>query len=137
MRRALVYGLIATAVVAVVGGIIGLIVAGGPGLVSALIGAALTAVFMGFTTLSIVIADRATKGKTIGAAYFGIIMGVWVLKFVIFIVVLLAIRGQDWVNPYVFFFSVIAAVICSLVADAVALVGARVPYVDVELPGQS
>ena len=136
VRRALVFGSILTLAIAVVGSVIGYLVSGTAGLLSALVGAGLTAVFMGFTALSVVLADRATRNKPGSMLYFGIILGMWALKFVVFIAILLLVRGQEWMNPWVFFVAVIAAVIGSLVADVIALAGARVPYVgDIELPG--
>ena len=48
------------------------------------------------------------------------------------------LRGQAWLDPTVFFVTVIVAVIGSLVLDSVAVARTRVPYVsDVELPGES
>jgi len=136
LKRALFYGAIVTAAIAVVGCLVGYLVSGAGGLVSALIGAGLTALFMGVTALSIVIASAATRGKPGSPLYYGIITGMWLLKFVLFITILLAVRSQAWVNPYVFFAAMVAAVTGSLVADAIALLGARVPYVgDIELPG--
>ena len=136
LRRALVYGAALTVVIAIVGSVVGYLVAGIPGLVSALIGTGLTALFMGFTTLSILIAERATKRTPSSMKYFSIVLGVWALKFVVFIAILLLLRGQDWVNPYVFFVAVIAAVAGSLITDIVAFAGARVPYAgDIERPG--
>jgi hypothetical protein len=136
LTRALAFGGILTLAVAVVGSVIGYLVDGTGGLLSALVGAALTALFMGFTALSIVLASRATRDRPSSMLYFGIVLGVWLLKFAVFITVLLLVRGQDWMNPYVFFVAVIAAVIGSLVADMVALAGARVPYAaGVEPPG--
>ena len=128
LRRALVYGAALTVVIAIAGSVVGYLVAGIPGLVSALIGTGLTALFMGFTTLSILIAERATKRTPSSMKYFSIVLGVWALKFVVFIAILLLLRGQDWVNPYVFFVAVIAAVAGSLITDIVAFAGARVPY---------
>lgn len=136
VKRALFYGGIVTVAVALVGSVVGYLVAGFGGVASALIGAGLTAVFMGVTALSIVVAASATRNRPGSMLYFGIILGMWLLKFVVFITILLLLRGQPWVSPYVFFFAMIAAVIGSLAADVVALVGARVPYVgDIELPG--
>lgn len=136
LTRALVYGTILTVAIAIVGSVVGYLVAGTGGLASALVGAGLTALFMGFTALSIVLAARATRGNPGSPVYFGIVVGMWLLKFVVFITVMLAVRGQDWMNPTVFFFAVIAAVIGSLIADVVALQGARVPYTgDMEPPG--
>jgi hypothetical protein len=137
LTRALRYGGFVALTVAVVAGGIGLIVAGVPGLLGGLGGAALSAVFLGLTAASMLVAGRLTKGDTSGPAFFGIVLGVWALKFIVFIVVALLFRGQAVVDPYVFFFSVIAAVLGSLIADIVAFVRTRVPYVsDVVLPGE-
>ncbi len=138
LARALVYGGILTVAIAVVGSIAGYLVAGVPGLLSALIGAGLTALFMGFTALSILLAARVTKGEASSTLFFGIVLGVWLLKFVVFIIILVLLRNQPFIEPLVMFFSILAAVIGSLVVDVVAYVGARVPYVgDVTLPGDA
>ena len=70
LGRALAYGAILTIAIAVVGSIIGFLVAGSPGLISALIGAGLTALFMGFTAGSIVLASRATNGDPSSTLFF-------------------------------------------------------------------
>jgi hypothetical protein len=134
--RALVYGAIVIFAIALVGSVVGFLVAGWPGVLSALAGAGVTALFMGFTTLSVIIADRSTRESTSpsNSRYFAIVIGMWGLKFVLFIVILVAVSGQAWLSPYVFLFVLIAAVIGSLVVDMIALQGARVPYVgDVDL----
>ncbi len=136
--RALVFGAVLTVGFAVVGSLIGFLVAGSSGILSALTGAGLTALFMGVTALSVVLASRATRDKPSSGLYFGIVLGMWVIKFVAFVALLLLVRGQQWMNPYVFFVAVVAAVIGSLLADVVALKGARVPYVgDIELPSST
>ena len=135
MRRALVFGAILTVSIAVLGSIVGLLVAGVPGLLSALIGAGLTALFMGFTAASILLAVRVTKGEPSTTLFFGIILGAWLLKLIVFIVIMLSLRSADFLQPMVLFVSILAAVIGSLAADVIAFIGAREPYVDVELPG--
>ena len=135
LARALVYGGILTVVIAVVGSIVGYLVAGGPGLVSALIGAGLTALFMAFTALSILLAASVTKGEASSVLFFGIVLGVWLLKFVVFIVILVLLRNQPFIDPLVMLVSIISAVVGSLIVDVIAYVGARVPYVEVPLPG--
>lgn len=137
LTRALVYGAVLTAVIAVLGSAIGYVVAGMPGLVSALIGAGLTAIFMAFTAVSILLASRATTDDPSSTLFFGIVLGAWLLKFIVFIAILLVLRAQPFLEPVVFFFAIIAAVIGSLVVDVLAFVRARVPYVDVTLPGDS
>lgn len=135
LARALVYGAILTIGIAIVGSIIGWLVAGGPGLVSALIGAGLTALFMGFTAGSIILAAKATKSDPSSVLFFAIVLGAWLLKFVVFISILLLLRNATFVQPLVMFFSILAAVIGSLTVDVIAFVRSREPYVDVALPG--
>lgn len=135
LRRALIYGLILAVVIAVLGSAIGYLVAGQSGLLSALIGAGVTALFMGFTAASILIASRVTAGEPTSVLFFGIILGTWLLKFVVFIAIILSLRDQPFLEPRVLFFSILAAVIGSLIVDVVAFLTSRVPYVgDVELP---
>jgi hypothetical protein len=136
LTRALRYGAVFAVAVAIVAGSIGLLVAGAPGLIGGLLGAALAAVFLGLTAVSFLIAGRVAKGDSTNPVFFGIVVGVWLLKLIVFIVVEVLLRGQPWFNPWVFFCAVVVVVIGSLVLDAVAMYRARVPYVDVTLPGQ-
>jgi len=135
LARALRYGGVLTIAIAVVGSILGWLYAQERGLVSALIGAVITALFMAFTTVSIMIAGRVTKDDSSSVLFFGIVLGAWLLKFVVFIVILVLLRTQPFVEPIVMFLSILAAVIGSLVVDVLAFVRSRVPYVDVKLPG--
>lgn len=134
IRRALRYGIILTVALLVGGGVIGFLVGGGLGLVSALVGAGVAAVFMGLTTVSFLVAGRLGRLPEGIAVYYGIILGTFVLKFIIFIVLIIWLRGQHWLNPTVFGFTVIAAVLGTLIVDILALQRGRVTYVDVALP---
>lgn len=135
LRKALLYGAASTLIVAVLGSALGYFTAGPDGVITALVGAGLAAVFMGLTAASILLAGRLVKGGPASAAYYGIVLGVWSLKLVLFLLLALAIRDQPWLNAYIFFWVVIAAVIGSLIADALALQRSRVPYVgDIDLP---
>lgn len=134
LRTALVYGAVLAAAIAVLGSVLGYLVAGTDGLYSALIGAGITALFMAFTAVSIIIAQRVTRDQPSIALFFGVILGAWFLKFVVFIVLVVLLRGAPFLDPMVFFVSVLAAVIGSLVVDMLAYVRSRTPYVDVELP---
>ncbi len=136
LRTALIYGAVLAVVIAGLGSLIGFLVAGTNGLVSALIGAALTALFMAFTAVSIMVAQRVTRDEPSIALFFGVILGAWFLKFVVFIVIVVLLRGAPFLDPMVFFVAVLAAVIGSLVVDMLAYVRSRTPYVDVELPGE-
>jgi hypothetical protein len=137
LRLALRYGAIFALVVAIGAGSVGVLVAGLPGLIGGLLGAALAAVFLGLTAVSFLIAGRTAKGDSTSPAFFGIVIGAWLLKLIVFVVVEVLLRGQPWFDPLVFFFAVVIVVIGSLVLDAVAMYRARVPYVDVALPGET
>jgi len=133
-RRALIWGAIATAVIAVAGGAIGYAVAGSNGLFSALAGAALAFVFMGLTAGTILLANRWTGDQLFAPIFFAVVLGGWLLKLVLFIIVLIVLRGAPWIQPQVFFFAVVASVVTSLAIDAIAMIRTRAPYVDVALP---
>ncbi|HEX4442668.1 MAG TPA: hypothetical protein VHZ81_03775 [Galbitalea sp.] len=135
IRRAIRYGIVLTVAVLVIGGIVGYLVGGIPGLVSALVGTALTAVFMGLTAVSFVVASRVAKLPEGIGVYYGIILGTFLLKLIVFLVLVFSFRGASWLNPTVFGFTVIAAVLGTLVVDGLAVARTRVPYVDVSLPG--
>jgi hypothetical protein len=135
--RALLYGAIVAVVCGAAGGIIGYLVSGGPGLAGGLLGAALSAVFLGLTTVSVLIGRRITRDDPTNPIFFAVVLGALGLKFVVFLVFMIWLRGQTWLDLGVFALTTIAAVILSLIGDAVALGRARVPYVsDVRLPGE-
>ena len=137
LRTTLVWSAVLTGILAVAGALIGYLVGGLDGLWSALVGVLLAAVFLGMTAGSILIAGRA-QGPDRVTLFFGIVVGAWVLKLLVFVVVLLLLRGQPWVQGGVFLVAVIVSVLASLVVDAVVLSRARVPYTgDVALPASS
>ena len=138
LKRILAYGGILAIAIAVVGSVIGLIVAGGVGLVSALIGTIMAVVFLGITAASIVVATKVAKGDLLSVAFFGIVMGAWLLKFVVFIVLIVLLKDQPWIQTQVLFFTVVVAVIGTLVVDVVVVARSRLPYVsDISLPPEA
>jgi hypothetical protein len=135
LRTVLVWSGTVTAVLAVVGAVVGYLVAGSTGLWSALVGVLVAAVFLGITGASILIANRWYGQELYVPFFFAIVLGGWILKFIVFIVALLVLRDQPWVQPTVFFVAVVMSVLASLVVDVVVLLRMRVPHVsDVELP---
>ncbi len=137
LKRAALYGALLALAIAVIGGVIGFAVDGMPGLLGALVGAAMTAVFLGLTALTILAAVSVSKGELFSPLFFGIVMGGWLLKLVIFLVLVILLGGQDFLNPYVLFVTIVVAVLGSLAADVLAFVRARIPYVsDIDLPGE-
>jgi hypothetical protein len=137
LKRALLYGTALTLAIAVLGSIVGLIVAGIPGLVGALIGAGLTAVFLGLTSLSILLGFKASRGELLNPVFFATVMGGWLLKLLLFLALIFILGEQDFYDRTVMFGTIVAAVIGSLISDVVAMARSRMPYVsDVKLPGE-
>ncbi len=135
LRLAVRYGAIFTAAMLLLGGGVGLLVAGLPGLAGALIGAGLTAVLMALSAASFLLAVRVTKGDPLNPLFYAIVLGASALKIGAFLVIMLTLRDAPFLDPRVMYVSVIVAVAGSLVVDAIAFARARVPYVDVQLPG--
>ena len=135
--RAVRYGAILTVAVIVIGGVIGFLVDGTTGLISALVGAGVTAIFMGLTAVSFLVAGRLGRPPEGIMIYYGIILGTFVVKFIVFLVLIISLRSAHWLNPTIFGLTTIAAVLGTLVVDVLALQRGRVPYVDVALPGEA
>lgn len=129
LRLSLVYGASLSVAIAVVGSVVGALVAELPGLLSGLIGAGMGFVFLAVTAGSILLADRVTKGDLLSPAYFGIVLGAWLLKFALFLVLVFTLRDAPFVEPTVLFITLVVAVLGGLVVDLVAVARARVPYV--------
>lgn len=137
LRLSLVYGASLSAAIALVASLVGALVADLPGLLSGLIGAGTGFLFLGVTAGSILLADRLTKGDLLSPAYFGIVLGAWLLKFVLFLALVFTLRDAAFVEPMVLFLTLVVAVLGGLVVDLVAVARARVPYVsDVRMPGR-
>jgi hypothetical protein len=118
LRRALSLGAIVALVIAVVFAVVGIVVAGVPGLVSGLVGSAFALLFLGVTALSLLIAGRFQGLGT--NAFFAAV------KFVVFLVAMLALRDQPWVVPGMLFAAIVTTVLASLVVDAVVVSRARI-----------
>lgn len=134
LRTTLVWSAVVTAALAVVGAVVGWLVAGADGLFSALAGILLAALFLAITATSILVANRWFGDALYVPIFFGVVLGGWLLKFVVFIVVLLVLRGQPWIEPTVFFVAIVAGIAASLVTDVVVLTRMRVPTVSTPLP---
>ncbi len=136
LKRILLYGGLLAAAIAIVGGMVGLAVAGSEGLTSALIGTAMAFLFLAVTAGSILLANRSTNSDILSPAFFGIVLGGWLLKFVMFLVLVFVLKDQPWIDNTVLFLSIVAGVVGSLVVDVLVVARSRMPYVsDVPLPG--
>jgi hypothetical protein len=113
-----------------VGGILGYVLAGGDGLASVLLGTAVAVVFAAITAISLMIAVKFEI-----AAFFGIVMGSWLLKMVLFIAAILLLRDQPFINPVALFVALVVAIVGTVAIDAYVVATSRQGYVsDASLP---
>lgn len=135
LRRTLIWSGIATVVLAIVAGVVGYLVGQGEGLISGLLGVLLAVLFLAITGISILIANRWYGDPLYVQLFFAIVLGGWLLKLGVFIVVMIVLSGQPWIHPMVFFLSIVAGVVMSLVIDVLVLTRMRLPNVsDISLP---
>lgn len=135
LRKALIWGSIIAGAILVFGAGVGFLVAGTTGLVSALVGTVMAVVFMGITGGSILFANRFAGSDLFVGAFFGIVLGGWIIKFVLFIVAVVLLKDASWVDTTVMFLSIVAGVLGSLVVDVIVVSTSRMPHVsDVTLP---
>lgn len=129
-RRALVLSLVLAGVIALVGSVVSGLIVGQDGVLSVLVGTAMAVVFAGITIVSLLAAMKYDI-----TVFFGIIMGAWLIKAVLFIVVLVLLRDAAFVHDWSLFLSIVAAVVGTLVIDAVVVARGRIGYAsDVVLP---
>jgi len=132
LRRALWRGITFTGVLGVLAAMGFGFAFGAQGVVSALIGAALAATFLGLTAASVLIAQRFDM-----VVFFAIVMGTWILKFALFLIAAVLLRDQPWISSLALFVTLIVGVIVSLVTDVTVVAKSRMPFAsDVSLPGE-
>ncbi|MDR2380622.1 MAG: hypothetical protein LBE08_05520 [Bifidobacteriaceae bacterium] len=112
-------GLLAAAL-AVVGGAVGYWLAGGPGLIGALIAAAITGAF--FTSSGLVMHFSKTA-----AAQARNLLITWFAKLIVLFGVLLAMNSAEFINRPVFGVTILAGIIGSLVLEGRVVWSARIP----------
>ncbi|PDQ35600.1 MAG: hypothetical protein B5766_05145 [Candidatus Lumbricidophila eiseniae] len=136
LRRTLVWASALCGAILVVGGVLGAIFAGTPGLWGAVIGTVIGLVFMALTATSILFANRFAGGASFAGVFFGVVLGGWLVKFIVFLIIANLLRDASWLNHLTLFVCIIASVLASLVVDVLVVMSSRMPYVsDIELPG--
>jgi len=124
LRAALRDTLLLVGALVVLGGGIGLLVAGLPGLWGALVGAGIAAFFCATTIWSMMTTVGSSPARM--AAF---VMGAWVAKIVVLIVVLALLKGATFYDPWVLIAVLAVGAIGSALLDYRAVNAGRVPYV--------
>jgi len=135
-KRALLAGVVVTAIIAIVAATAGALIADLAGMLGAFVGAALGFALLGLTPLSIMWGFKLGKGDVLSPGFFSAVLGTWLLKFVVFLAAVFWLGDQEWLDRTVLFVTIVASVIATLVTDLVVVAKSRMPYVsDVILPG--
>lgn len=124
LRRALRDLLVLIAVLSVLGVAAGGALLGLPGVWGALLGAALALLFSGTTIWSMLRTLRSGLGETSA-----LVMGAWLVKVLVLVVVLAVLRGMDFYDPRVLVVVLTLGVVGSAFADYRAVQASRTPYV--------
>lgn len=119
------YSLLLVGVIAIIGGLIGFLVSGANGLVSALIGATIAFLFSIMTIISVFIGSKLDI-----TGFYAVVLGGWLVKIVIFGIILVALRGAEFIDGPLLFATVVVTIIGTLAVDSLAALRARIPAVD-------
>jgi hypothetical protein len=111
--------------VAVIGSLIGFLVVGVDGLWTALIGSAIALVFTSLTVLSVLFGARLPLG-----GFYGLVLGGWLLKIVLFAVLMAALQRMDFIHGPTLFFAIVLSVLGSLGIDSWVVLRSRIPTID-------
>jgi len=137
VKRALFWGVISTSIVVIVASVVGALVAELSGMLGALAGGAVGFLLLALTPLSIIWGFKAGGGSVLAPGFFAVVLGVWLAKFVVFIALIFLLGDLSALHRETLFLTIVAALLVGLVTDLIVVLRSRVPYVDVELPGQS
>ena len=124
-KRALALSAILMVIIGVFGSGIGFLFAAMAGVYSALVGAAVSALFSALTILSIWLGARLPLG-----GFYGLVLGGWLVKVLLFAVTLGLLRDADFISGPVFFFAVVTTVLGGLAIDSWVVLKGRQPILD-------
>jgi hypothetical protein len=111
--------------VAAIGSLIGFLVVGVDGLWTALIGSAIALVFTSLTVVSVLFGARLPLG-----GFYGLVLGGWLLKIVLFAVLMAALQRMDFIHGPTLFFAIVLSVLGSLGIDSWVVLRSRIPTID-------
>ena len=124
-RRALRVTAIGLAALAIIAIPVGLLFHGGAGLLAAEVGVAVAALAGITTQVAMMVAHRRTPHMMAA-----IVLGSWLLKMLIIVIVLLVLQGVDGFHKGLFAVFMLVGVFGTIAADLWAVRTARLPYVD-------
>ena len=129
LLRGFWFEVIATVALAAVFGVIGYFVSGTPGVIGGVLGAVIAGLLSLFTIGSIAFANhRFIESANFVVIFFAIVAGSWLFKLIAFIVAVVLLRDQTWLDTHILFFALVAGIIVSLIVDVLVATKSRLPY---------
>ena len=122
--KVLKFGALLIATIAVVGSGIGYLSAGLAGLFGALVGALIALIFVSLTALSVLIGGRMNLG-----GFYAVVLGGWLLKIIIFIVMIAILKRVEGLNGVALFATLVASILGSLAVDGFVVTKSKIPVV--------
>ncbi len=122
--KVLKLGSILIATIAILGSGISFLAAGLPGLLGALVGSLIALIFVSLTALSVLFGGKLSLG-----GFYGVVLGGWLLKIVLFIATMAVINQTDDLNRMAIFVTLVASVLGSLAVDAFVVTKSKIPAV--------
>ena len=119
------YGAFLAIAIAVIGSGVSALTVGLPGVYAALIGAAISTSFSLMTIFSVWFGSKLPLN-----GFYALVLGGWLIKVVLFGVVLAILHGAQSFNGPVFFFAIVAGVLGGLGIDSWLVLKARIPTVE-------
>jgi hypothetical protein len=121
-KRVLAWGAVLIGGIAVLASVLGYLLVGQKGLISALIGASMALIFVSLTALSVWIGGKVSLG-----GFFGMVMGGWLLKVVLFLVLVGVLKRATFIDGPTLFLTLVASILGSLAIDSLVFFRARLP----------
>ena len=137
IRRTWLWGIVGVSVVAVVASVAGALVAELDGMLAALLGTAVGFAFLALTPLSITWALKAGQGDVSRPGFFAVVLGVWLVKFIVFLALVFWLGDVAWAHQETLFLTIVGALLVGLIVEVTVVVRSRPPEIDVEIPGSS
>ncbi|CAI8371924.1 MAG: Uncharacterised protein [Cellulomonadaceae bacterium TMED98] len=137
IRRTWLWGIVGVSVVAVVASVAGALVAELEGMLAALLGTAVGFAFLALTPLSITWALKAGQGDVLRPGFFAVVLGVWLVKFIVFLALVFWLGDVAWAHQETLFLTIVGALLVGLIVEVTVVVRSRPPEIDVEIPGSS
>ncbi|WP_430593426.1 hypothetical protein [Humidisolicoccus flavus] len=125
MRRILIGGVVLLAILGLAAAVTSAIMPRTEILPMVLFALGFGGLFFVISAIGIPVATVISKGSMNSGAFFGTLVSFWMVKFVVFLVLLFAVRGMRGTEPGLIMTFVVAAIVASLIFDAIVVALSR------------